>query len=426
MRRLILAGFTGVLWLGISAAAASADDGSPAQPRPQPTGYAAVVDMVDDLFDADEDADVDDVDGFTDDGGQESDDGSSPGGAPAADPKNSPDGEQVSVISVPRQPVTAASLPAAVVPGPATETTAPDVDPTARPAVDPAAGRDPGGPAVVVPLPPDLEPGDPFQDPALPDAVVPDVVPDADSDPAPPAPDAAPDPAPPADPASPADPALPADPDGTPGPALPATTPDASPDGNPGETGEPGTETGGVGSDGAHADQHHPAGSAAPPSDEKSQEPPQLDAPAPVAAQPTAVAADHEDVQWRPPPSYYLAPQPVAARHMAGSAASSPADPTGRTPGTATTDDGGAPVPAPPKPSPWHGGTGLPAPEALPPASGSGSAVGSGHSAHGPGGVVEWMPGLLLPLPVTGADPICGPLQRGESAASADPGSSPD
>ena len=120
MRRLFLAGFTGVLWLGISAAAASADDGSPAQPPPQPSGYAAVVDVVDNLFDADadDDADVDDFDDFTDDDGQEFDDDSPLGGALAADPKNSPDDVQVSVVSVPRQPVTAASLPDAVVPGP--------------------------------------------------------------------------------------------------------------------------------------------------------------------------------------------------------------------------------------------------------------------------------------------------------------------
>ncbi|MCB5274204.1 hypothetical protein BJG92_01733 [Arthrobacter sp. SO5] len=75
-------------------------------------------------------------------------------------------------------------------------------------------------------------------------------------------------------------------------------------------------------------------------------------------------------------------------------------------------------------PNPWHGGTGLPAPNALPAAPGSGS--GNMHSSNGPSGAAAWIPNLYLVIPTAGADAIRGPLQHEHSAVSADPGSSPD
>lgn len=75
-------------------------------------------------------------------------------------------------------------------------------------------------------------------------------------------------------------------------------------------------------------------------------------------------------------------------------------------------------------PSPWPNGTGLPAPNALPAAPGSGS--GNTVSAGGPGGGAAWLPSPYLVIPTGGADPIRGPLQHVHSAVAADPGSSPD
>jgi hypothetical protein len=111
-----------------------------------------------------------------------------------------------------------------------------------------------------------------------------------------------------------------------------------------------------------------------------------------------------------------LMSEPVSAAPVQ-SAAAPPAEPPAGT--------GGPPAsPGTPGPSPWHGGTGLPAPDALPAAPGSG--CGSGQSSNGPAGTAAWMPGLYFCLPTTGADPITGPLQHEYAAVSADPGSSPD
>jgi hypothetical protein len=86
----------------------------------------------------------------------------------------------------------------------------------------------------------------------------------------------------------------------------------------------------------------------------------------------------------------------------------------------------GAPLPSGTGgPGPRHGGTGLPAPDALPPAPGSGSGTGNGQS-NGPMGTAAWIPSLGFYLPTTDADPTRGPLQHAPSAVSADPGSSPD
>lgn len=73
---------------------------------------------------------------------------------------------------------------------------------------------------------------------------------------------------------------------------------------------------------------------------------------------------------------------------------------------------------------PLHGDPGVPAPDALPAAPGLGS--GNGQSTNGPSGTAAWLPSLYFYLPNTAAGPIRGPLQQAHSAASADPGSSPD
>jgi len=87
---------------------------------------------------------------------------------------------------------------------------------------------------------------------------------------------------------------------------------------------------------------------------------------------------------------------------------------------------GGTAPPAPgnDRPSPWPQGTGLPAPNALPAAPGSGS--GTTLSSGGPGCAAAWLPSQYLVIPTTGAEPIRGPLQHVHSADAADPGSSPD
>jgi hypothetical protein len=101
-----------------------------------------------------------------------------------------------------------------------------------------------------------------------------------------------------------------------------------------------------------------------------------------------------------------------------GSGAADPAAPS-------AADGGGAPAPSGPVgPSPWHEGTGLPAPNALPGAPGSGS--GGGHSPTSPAGTAAGIPSLYFYLPTMDADPIRGPLQHEYSAVCADLGSSPD
>jgi hypothetical protein len=86
--------------------------------------------------------------------------------------------------------------------------------------------------------------------------------------------------------------------------------------------------------------------------------------------------------------------------------------------------------PAPPAPSgkhrpgPMPNGTGLPAPNALPAAPGSGT--GNTVSSGGPGCGAAWLPNQYLVIPTAGAEPIRGPLQHVHSADAADPGSSPD
>ncbi|WP_226762006.1 hypothetical protein [Arthrobacter sp. SO3] len=107
--------------------------------------------------------------------------------------------------------------------------------------------------------------------------------------------------------------------------------------------------------------------------------------------------------------------------HLSGTGqASTSVPPAGSAPG-------GTAPPAPTghnNPSPWPNGTGLPAPNALPAAPGSGS--GNTVSSGGPGGGAAWLPSPYLVIPTTGADPISGPLQHVHSADAADPGSSPD
>jgi hypothetical protein len=75
-------------------------------------------------------------------------------------------------------------------------------------------------------------------------------------------------------------------------------------------------------------------------------------------------------------------------------------------------------------PHPWGGGTGFPAPTALPPAPGSGS--GGGPTAGSAAGTAAWLPDAFLVVPPQGFEPISGPLQHAYRAVTADPGSSPD
>ena len=100
--------------------------------------------------------------------------------------------------------------------------------------------------------------------------------------------------------------------------------------------------------------------------------------------------------------------------------------PAGSAPPAGATPEGTVP-PAPAgkdSPTPWPNGTGLPAPDALPAAPGSGS--GNTASSGGPAGGAAWLPSPYLVIPTAGADPIRGPLQHVHSAVAADPGSSPD
>ncbi|HEX9227612.1 MAG TPA: hypothetical protein VF885_13320 [Arthrobacter sp.] len=76
------------------------------------------------------------------------------------------------------------------------------------------------------------------------------------------------------------------------------------------------------------------------------------------------------------------------------------------------------------RPGPMPNGTGLPAPNALPAAPGSGT--GNTVSSGGPGCGAAWLPNQYLVIPTAGAEPIRGPLQHVHSADAADPGSSPD
>jgi hypothetical protein len=125
------------------------------------------------------------------------------------------------------------------------------------------------------------------------------------------------------------------------------------------------------------------------------------------------------NLSFRPPGSAaILTPDRPFTAGVPGSVAADPAAPS-------VPDGGGTQAPSGPVgPSPWHEGTGLPAPNALPGAPGSGS--GSGPSPTNPAGTAAWIPSLYFYLPTTGAGPIRGPLQHEYSAVSADPGSSPD
>lgn len=104
-----------------------------------------------------------------------------------------------------------------------------------------------------------------------------------------------------------------------------------------------------------------------------------------------------------------------SAEQPAGSAPPAGATPEGTVPPAPTGND---------SPTPWPNGTGLPAPDALPAAPGSGS--GNTTASGGPAGGAAWLPSPYLVMPTAGADPIRGPLQHVHSAVAADPGSSPD
>ncbi len=142
-----------------------------------------------------------------------------------------------------------------------------------------------------------------------------------------------------------------------------------------------------------------------------------------AADQPQAIMADPAGYATVRPSSVPLLvlPEPQGAGTPAGAP---PADnPVPAAPVPAGDDAPAAPA-GDDGPRPWGGGTGLPAPNALPPTPGSGS--GSGAASSGPSGALAWLPGAFFVIPLLGAEPISGPLQHVHPAVSADPGSSPD
>jgi hypothetical protein len=370
LRRLAVAGIAGVAWLALSATTATADDAAGSPSLPAGAGDVATLSSV-----------PDDKLGATQ--------------APTTTGLGdlAPENHVWAADAVPEptlpatDPGLSAQAPVPAVPEPGV----PVPDPT-PPAADPGAPVPDPTPSAADPTPPALDPAAPVPEPTPPAA-----------DPAAPVPE----PTPPA-----ADPAAPV-PD--PGVALPVVTPVGP---LPGST-VPMPDPPCPGSVGA------PAGSTvAAPED---------------AGSPTAAGIVNEAV-LQPLASHpqaksrlgYLGsasfPPPGSAANVTsgkplrggvpGSGAADPAAPS-------APDGGGAPAPSGPVgPSPWHEGTGLPAPNALPGAPGSGS--GSGHSPTSPAGTAAWIPSLYFYLPTMDADPIRGPLQHEYSAVCADLGSSPD
>ncbi|WP_326957779.1 MULTISPECIES: hypothetical protein [unclassified Arthrobacter] len=111
---------------------------------------------------------------------------------------------------------------------------------------------------------------------------------------------------------------------------------------------------------------------------------------------------------------------PALDRAVVDNAAAPATDP----PPAGSLPGGSVPSPGKDHHSPWPNGTGLPAPDALPAAPGSGS--GNTLSSGGPASGAAWLPSPYLVIPTAGTDPISGPLQHVHSAVAADPGSSPD
>ncbi|MDF9753000.1 hypothetical protein [Arthrobacter sp. ES3-54] len=406
LRRVLFAAVAGAAWLTFSGTAAQADD---------TCTLAGTADDAGDRAAAAECRNADDLPVPSLDGLSSVDIAPAPAGtwSAGAVPGPRPDVSDVTPADA-HEPAQADPGSAAPVPGslpPAPGPAAPDpvpaaVDPTlpvpavTPPVVDPGVpGVDPVvvppvvDPPVVVPpvvAPPVVVP--PVVDPAAPDpGVVPPVI-----DPALPVPDpAGPRPGGPA--------AVP--PGGVvPGEVVPGGVPVGTPAAVDGASTTDGTPASGTGKAGnakagtakATAPQQPPPASSGP------------DAARPLEAYQPQIA----------PVAYasWLMPEPRAAAPVRLGAAP-PAEPPAGT--------GTQPVPSGnPGPSPWHGGTSLPVPEALPPAPGSGS--GSGNSPNGPAGTAAWMPSLFFYLPTIGADPIGGPLQHEYAAVCADPGSSPD
>ena len=310
---------------------------------------------------------------------------------------------------------------AAVAPPPAAEpadTNPADIDPAAP---EPTAPALPVTPPVTVPVDPGVpgadpvvpDPGVPGADPVVPDPVVPDpgTVPPV-VDPTAPIPDVDP---PVVDPAAPVtDPTpLPGDPAGAlPGGGVPGDVTAGTPAGVDGASPSTGTPTAGTAKANTAKAGTAKAGTAKPDSAKAGT----AKAPEPPASAPVGPGAAVPLAAYRVPVAYsaWLVPERPTA---VAAGAAPPVEPPAGT-GEPQAPSGN------PGPSPWHGGTGLPVPDALPPAPGSGS--GSGHSANGPTGTAAWMPSLFFCLPTIGADPIGGPLQHEYSAVCADPGSSPD
>ncbi len=117
--------------------------------------------------------------------------------------------------------------------------------------------------------------------------------------------------------------------------------------------------------------------------------------------------------------AYFPAVSLVAATSASGAPSTNPA-------GSGSSGSGESPGSSPALPagggSPAGGRTHLP--EALLPASPSGS--GSGQSSGGPAASAAWLSSPFEYLPMTGNVPVSGPLQHIPSPVAIDPGSSPD
>jgi hypothetical protein len=383
-RRLAVAGVAGVAWLALSAATATADDAPSSAAVPDGTGDVAATIST---------APADEL-------------GATPApittGLPPGDlaPADLPPGDAQWAADAVPEPTLHAADPGLSVPGPVPAVPEPGLP--VRDPMPPAAD-----PAAPVPDP------TPAADPVAPAAPVPDPTPAAD-----PVAPAAPVPVstPAADPAAPAAP-VPAAPVPDPGGALPLGTPVSPLPGNTVSV----------------PDHCCPSSVVAPPG-------PAVAAPEAAGSTPDVGIVQEAEAAREPlgsqaraesPPSYLrslsfrppgsaaiLTPDRPFTAGVPGSVAADPAAPS-------VPDGGGTQAPSGPVgPSPWHEGTGLPAPNALPGAPGSGS--GSGPSPTNPAGTAAWIPSLYFYLPTTGAGPIRGPLQHEYSAVSADPGSSPD
>ena len=297
-----------------------------------------------------------------------------------------------------------AAPPASTNPGPAPDDLVPtDLEPADLEPAETAWAAE----AVPDPMPPAADPGRSVPTPVP-------AVPKPTAAPAPPAADTAPAPDPAAPVPDPTAPAADSPPVPDPGGALPVLTPvNPLPEATVSQPDPPGPDSIAEPAGSAlAAPEAHGSPTVAGVVDEAARQ--QLASPARAQSGPVYRAS----VSFRPPGSTAILTfdTPFTAG-IPGSGAADPAAPSAPGGGTQTPS-------GPVEPSPWHEGTGLPAPNALLGSPGSGS--GNGQSPTNPAGTAAWIPSLYFCLPTTGDGPIHGPLQHECSAVSADPGSSPD